>query len=232
MGADSYPDRTVILVKMAWGGKSLRGPFRPPSAGDADRDDIDDAGSLYQQPVTFLQSVLNDPSQCDADLAGRETSLEGFIWFQGWNDLFWDDWRGTGVFEQKYESLLHHLAGDIREVFSKPDLPVVVGGMGVPSEWYWPTMDRLRAAQQAFGQSDPYGSYVDTQPYWDSEENKRVKCARNSQNCDGVDFPRQLSGGPHHYNGVGHVYFQMGDAMGSSMVELLDSNYQPGAGYI
>ena len=44
-----------MIIKTAWGGKSLHTDFRPPSATD------EPAGEYYQKMIEHVKSVLADP---------------------------------------------------------------------------------------------------------------------------------------------------------------------------
>ena len=107
----------VLLIKTAWGGKSLAKDFRPPSAGGA-------VGPYYKQMIAeYRAAVAAIPTQFPA-LAGYTPRLDGVIWFQGWND---------GCDEKaaaEYEGNLVHLITDMRAEFGNPKLSFVVGETG------------------------------------------------------------------------------------------------------
>jgi alpha-galactosidase len=145
----------VLLIKCAWGGKSLHTDFRPPSAGaypfteqqlaqlrergkDVEQtvaDKREKTGVYYRKTVAYVRKVLADLGAYhpgyDPD-AGHE--LRGFVWFQGWNDMV--D-RGTyprrdqpGGYDA-YSTCLAHLIRDVRRDLEAPALPFVIGMMGV-----------------------------------------------------------------------------------------------------
>ncbi len=148
----------VLLIKTAWGGKSLHTDFRPPSAGAYEFDpmtiarlqkqkkDVEKAradkkaktGVFYRKMVEHVRNVLADPKQACPEYdekAGFE--LCGFVWFQGWNDMV--D-RGTypnrdklGGYDQ-YTTVMTHFIRDVRKDFDAPKLPFVIGVMGVNGE--------------------------------------------------------------------------------------------------
>ena len=103
-------DRPVLLIKTAWGGKSLFADFRPPSADGP-------TGDYYTRMIQDVREAL-------ATLGDRPYVLGGFIWMQGWNDMV--DARATA----EYADNLVLLAGDLRAEFERPDLPIVVGELG------------------------------------------------------------------------------------------------------
>lgn len=190
----------VLLIKCAWGGKSLHTDFRPPSAGpypyteqqlaqlrergkDVDQtvtDKRDKTGAYYRKTVAYVRKVLADLGAYhpgyDAD-DGHE--LRGFVWFQGWNDMV--D-RGTyprrdqpGGYDA-YSACLAHLIRDVRRDLEAPELPFVIGMMGVggPVE---PGQRRevhanFRAAMAAPAALPEFAgnvAAVPTDPYWSKE---------------------------------------------------------------
>ena len=190
----------VLLIKCAWGGKSLHTDFRPPSAGpypfteqqlaqlrergkDVDQtvaDKRDKTGAYYRKTVAYVRKVLADLGTYhpgyDAD-DGHE--LRGFVWFQGWNDMV--D-RGTyprrdqpGGYDA-YSACLAHLIRDVRRDLEAPELPFVIGMMGVggPVE---PGQRRevhanFRAAMAAPAALPEFAgnvAAVPTDPYWSKE---------------------------------------------------------------
>lgn len=183
----------VLLVKTAWGGKSLYRDFRPPSAGG-------EVGSYYTRMVAEIREALGDRDGI-AELAGRERRLAGFVWYHGWND---------GVDPRhaipEYEDNVVHLLSDIRREFGAPELPCVIGELtgpwvDAPEEWA-----KLREAQRRAASRPELGSHV-----------------RFAETHDFVrrpeDSPNPTHG--HHEFGNAETYFLVGDALGKKMVELI-----------
>jgi len=110
-------DEQVLLVKTAWGGKSLARDFRPPSAGG-------EVGAFYTQMVAEYRDALARLEERFPAAAELEPELAGFVWFQGWNDMI-DD-----AATAEYEDNLVHLIGDLRRELAAPDLPVVIAETG------------------------------------------------------------------------------------------------------
>lgn len=109
-----YFDSQVLLIKTAWGGKSLFKDFRPPSSGGT-------VGPYYAKMVAEIREALAAmPNELPEATGAYE--LAGFVWYQGWND---------GVDPQhavpEYEQNLVNLIRDIRREFSAPKLPFVIG---------------------------------------------------------------------------------------------------------
>ena len=103
-------EEPVLLIKTAWGGKSLYVDFRPPSSGGT-------VGPYYTKMVEEIRAAL-------AALQGREHELAGFLWMHGWNDMC------TRPAIPEYAQNLVNLVKDLREEFGVPGMPVVVGELG------------------------------------------------------------------------------------------------------
>lgn len=152
--AESY-DGPILLIKTAWGGKSLHTDFRPPSAGPFVFDEtslaqlqkqgkdvakiqdekVTATGRYYRAMVEHVRSVLADPKAVCPDYDPKlGYELAGFVWFQGWNDMV-----DRGVYPKRdqangyaaYSECLAHLIRDVRQDLKAPKLPFVIGVMGV-----------------------------------------------------------------------------------------------------
>ncbi len=126
--ADSHRDR-VLLVKCAWGGKSLRRDFRPPSAGGP-------VGRYYARMVDEFREAI-------ATVAGPY-SVDSFVWYHGWNDGI-DPMHSV----PEYQTNLQALVRDLRADLAIPALPAVVGEITGPWREAPPEWERLRSAQRA-----------------------------------------------------------------------------------
>ncbi|MBL48080.1 MAG: sialate O-acetylesterase, partial [Roseibacillus sp.] len=98
-------DEPVLLIKTAWGGKSLQKDFRPPSSGG-------ETGPFYRQMIEEVRTAL-------AGLGNSRFELRGFVWMQGWNDMVSEEATA------EYADNLVNLAKDLRKEFKAPQLPIV-----------------------------------------------------------------------------------------------------------
>ena len=158
----------ILLIKTAWGGKSLHTDFRPPSAGpyllhesqiaqlEKQGKDVDqakarraeDSGVYYRLTIEHVKKVLADIKQVYPDYEPEQGyQIAGLVWFQGWNDMV--D-RGVyplrdqvGGYDQ-YSQVLSHFIRDVRADLGTPKLPFVIGVMGVggPIAKYLPDQQR------------------------------------------------------------------------------------------
>ena len=116
-------DEPVLLIKLAWGGKSLAKDFRPPSSGG-------DVGPYYLEVVKRTKDLLGDLNKHFPNFQGRSYELAGFAWHQGWND------RINQGFNDEYEKNLANFIRDIRKDLGVKNLPFVIAetGMNGPEE--------------------------------------------------------------------------------------------------
>lgn len=144
---DEALEQPVLIIKTAWGGKSLFHDFRPPSAGVYPRTEQDvereryaeaDSGKYYRLMIDHVRRVLADPARvCPAYDGDAGYELAGFVWFQGWNDMVNHDVYPRLPADSQdneyaeYSELLRHFIRDVRTDLKAPELPFVIGVMGV-----------------------------------------------------------------------------------------------------
>ncbi|MCM2370316.1 sialate O-acetylesterase [Aporhodopirellula aestuarii] len=205
LAMESMLDEPILIIKTAWGGKSLHTDFRPPSAGAYEFNDAQLAtikkqgkdieqiktekasatGYYYRLMRDHVKSVLANISRVHPDYdAERGYELAGFVWFQGWNDMVdggaYPDRNRPGGYDE-YSHLLSQFIRDVRSDFDAPELPFVIGVMGVngATSQYGPEQQRYKAVHQNFRDAmaapvktaKPAGSVVAvlTEEYWDAE---------------------------------------------------------------
>lgn len=188
-------ENQVLLIKTAWGGKSLYEDFRPPSAGGK-------VGPYYKKMVSQVHEALASLKKDFPTYQGQGYELAGFVWYHGWND---------GVDPEKaipqYEQNLVHLIHDVRKEFKSPQLPVVVGELTGPWVEAPPEWQELRAAQKRAAQRPEFKGnvvFVETHDFVRAPE----------------DSPNPTHG--HHEFGNAETYFLVGDALGKGMKALLE----------
>lgn len=167
-------DAPILIIKTAWGGKSLNTDFRPPSAGPyvfnetqlatlqkqgKDIAAIQEAkeketGVFYRLMIEHVKSVLADiKSVVPTYDAAQGYELAGFAWFQGWNDMV-----DSGTYANRdkpggydaYSTAMTHFIRDVRKDLNTPKLPFVIGviGVGGPTSEYGPAEQRYQSTHQ------------------------------------------------------------------------------------
>lgn len=187
-------DEPVLLIKLAWGGKSLAKDFRPPSSGG-------EVGPYYTEIVTRTRAVLGDLKQQFPAFEGRGYELAGIGWHQGWND------RINQAFNDEYEKNLANFIRDIRKDLGVKDLPFVIAekGMNGPEEKH-PRALSLMKAQAAVAEYKEFQgnvAFVGTKAFWRPAE---VSPADQG----------------YHWNTNAETYYLIGEAMGGAMKKLCE----------
>jgi hypothetical protein len=185
---DKAQNGPVLIIKTAWGGKSLYHDFRPPSAGVYPRTPKDiakdryheaDSGKYYRLMIEHVKKVLADPKRvCPAYDAQQGFEIAGFVWFQGWNDMVDRD-----VYPElpkgspqnrfvKYSDCLADFIRDVRKDINAPKIPFVIGVMGV--DGMQPNKDNaaFREAMAAPASLPEFKGNVvavPTAPFWSEE---------------------------------------------------------------
>ena len=185
-------DEPVLLVKLAWGGKSVAEDFRPPSSGG-------EVGPYYQELLRLTKEVLGDADNLFSQYAGRKLELAGFGWHQGWND------RVNQAFNDEYEQNLANFIRDIRKDLGVPKLPFVIAETGMSGwEEKHPRALSLMRAQAAVAEHDEFQgdvAFVGTRDFYRPKE----------------DSP---SGQAYHWNSNAETHYLIGEAMGKAMLRL------------
>lgn len=165
-------EEPILLIKAAWGGKSLMVDFRPPSAGELDDPKNKDmAGRYYALLIEHVKEVL-------AKAAG-DYELAGFVWFQGFNDLVGPYPRAEPEAGRKsvkdyseYSRLLSCFIRDVRDDLNTPELPFVVGVLGVGGKEADEYTQAFREGMAAPAMSDEFKDSVAnvfSENYWPTE---------------------------------------------------------------
>lgn len=187
-------ENQVLLIKTAWGGKSLFKDFRPPSSGGA-------VGPYYTKMIAEIREALAELPKDFTDYDGAGHELAGFVWYHGWNDGV-----NPKTAVPEYETNLVNLIRDIRHDLGAPKLPVIVGELTGPWVVAPPEWTKLREAQAAAVARPEFAgnaAFVPTRDFVRKPE----------------DSPNPTHG--HHEFGNAETYFLVGDALGRAMRDLL-----------
>ena len=166
----------ILIIKTAWGGKSINTDFRSPSAGPYEFNDkqvetfkkqgkdlskikeekAEATGYYYRMMMEHVKSVLADPGKVHPGYNAKEGyEVAGFVWFQGWNDMVDSGTypnRGQAGGYDKYSDVMAHFIRDVRKDLGVPKLPFVIGVMGAggPTDLYEKNQQRYKATHQGF----------------------------------------------------------------------------------
>ena len=184
-------ENQVLLIKTAWGGKSLVKDFRPPSSGG-------EVGPYYRKMLSQVRETLANLKTEFPAYQGQGYELAGLVWYQGWNDGI--DPKAVAEYEQN----LVNLIGDVRRELNAPQLPVGIGeltGPWVEAPRDWAALRRAQAgaARPEFGRTV---RFVETHNFVRKPE----------------DSPNPTHA--HHEFGNAETYFLVGEAFGKALLTV------------
>ncbi|MBL8990427.1 MAG: hypothetical protein JNJ48_02470 [Phycisphaerae bacterium] len=187
-------ENEVLLIKTAWGGKSMYADFRPPSSGGS-------TGPCYTLMIGQVKEALARIGQDFPRSRAAGYELAGFVWYHGWNDGV-DPERAV----PEYEANVVNLIKDVRRDLGAPRLPVVIGELtgpwvNAPGAW-----ERLRRAQAAAAERPEFAGTVAFVP-----TREFVRAPEESPN----------PGHGHHEFGNAETCVLVGRALGAAMLDLM-----------
>ncbi len=245
----------VLLIKCAWGGKDVFCDFRSKSAGKPTGDDAKklaqeaqkgnkrEIGKYYRLMISDIKETLAKIGKIIPGAKRRGYELAGFAWFQGWNDYCQN--RNFPGITQSYTGNLAAMLKDLRKDLKAPNLPIVIGEMGVDGLDAKKPMLEFREAQRAAAEDMGLKgvTFVRTAQFWDerleelrkmSDKYKREKKKKGIKDTPQNRLPTKelneefLDRGVHwqcHYNGSSSNYCLIGNALAQA---LLSSGNAPG----
>lgn len=233
-------DTPVVVIKVAWGGKSLAVDFHPPSAGlpaeaklnemlermqkKKPQTTLEDVkaryGFYYRQLVAESKKSLATIDKTFPDLKGREFEIAGIVWHQGFNDVINRELR-----ENKYADYTKWLAmfiKDLRKDLSAPNAPFVIGELstgGIPNRG---DFQKAQAATAELAEFEGNVLFVPTAEYYDTKAAELFKKGY----WKGTDEQKAQwkaigNDRPYHYLGSGKTYYLKGQAFGVAMLKML-----------
>ena len=224
-------EEQVLLIKFATGGQSLHVNFRPPSAGMPQGAKPEDVGGAYRGLIGYVHDALDNLKKRFPDYdekAGYE--IAGFVWFQGYNDLF----NETG--RKEYGRNLVHLIRDLRKEFKAPEMRVVVGVMGVngPRNESNPKQKDVRDGQRSVNDVAEFKGTVkaietghllhpkilEINANWLYEKERNLK-EKPITDEEKAMLARATSNQGYHYFGEGRFFILLGKAFAETMQELM-----------
>jgi hypothetical protein len=239
--ADHFQEQ-VLIIKTAWGGKSLGCDFRPPSSGlpsaeklskllqqtnernkkrkmpEITLDEVKDMhGKYYRLMLEEIGDTLRQLKTRFPQYKGQGYEIAGFIWFQGWNDMFDPDFRAN------YGKHMANFIRDVRKDMNAPDLPFVIGQMGQNGpDGASDNMQPIKDAQASMEKVPEFKGNVKvvrTDVFWDRKAAVLVKNWRDhvdEWNKVGSDYG-------YHYLGSAITFSKIGRAFGEATLGLIDA---------
>ncbi len=190
---DQYEDQ-VLLIKIAWGGKSLAKDFRPPSSGG-------EVGPYYKELFQHVRDVLANLETHFPEYDGQGYEIVGLGWHQGWND------RVNQAYNDAYEKNMANFIRDVRKELAIEGLPFVIAetGMSGHKETHPRALSLMRAQAAVAKHEEFVGNvaFVGTKDFYRPKE-------------------VSPSGQAYHWNGNAETYFLIGEGLGKAMIELTE----------
>ena len=220
-------DGPILLIKTSWGGKSINYDFRPPSAGAYTLNDKQkeaknaadirkNAGLNWRMMNEAIGEVLKDLKKYhpayDATV-GHE--MAGFVWFQGFNDQFSDEFR------ENYRDVMVHFIKDVRKEYDTPDMPFVIGVLGTNMTKEGVDKNAVSVAQREAAKAPEFKDNVTSvESYQVYDLGARAVYdkgwAKNFAVWRAIGSDR-----PYHYLGSGTFFARLGDSFATAMAELI-----------
>ena len=192
----------VLLIKTAWGGRSLYNDFLPPSSriGLPEPQAAGDPGYDYERAVKLVADATSNLGSYFPNYNGQGYEFAGICWHQGWND------RGRTSLE--YRTNLANLIRDLRKEFGVPNCPFVIATTGMASP------AAIESAQRAMEDFTLYPEF---------QGNVSVIDTRNETYL-GYNYEQPVADSPtdqnYHWNRNARTYLHIGLAMGDAMAAL------------
>ena len=234
-------EEQVLIIKTAWGGKSIGRDFRPPSSGlppdeklnnilrqtnkrnkeqnrpEISLDDVKETyGKFYRQMMNEIDTTLRELKTRFPEYSGQGFQIAGFVWFQGWNDMFDPD------FLADYAKHMANFIRDVRKDLNSPNLPFVIGQMGQGGpDGASKSVQTIKDAQAAMEKIPEFkGSVkvVKTDVFWDKKAAVLVENWRDHVE----EWEKVGSDYGYHYLGSAITFSRIGSAFGQAMLNLLN----------
>jgi hypothetical protein len=218
--------------------KKLRAPRKPrdpnkeKSRGPQTFDEYKTSyGSDYRNMIKEVKEALANIKTSFPGYKGQGYEIKGFVWFQGYNDMFAEEARNN------YGKNLVKLIKDVKKELNAPGMKAVIGQMGHNGDLkglYQEKKDKttgkmvmsgngaIRKAQlEASQHADIKDStaLVRTAPFWDMEADA-IYTGPGSWQKDFAKWQQFGADRPYHYYGSPWFFSQAGTAFGKAMIVL------------
>ncbi len=172
-------------------------------------------GSSYRAMMEDVKSTMANPGELFPALDGEELELAGFVWFQGYNDMFGDHAPG------EYAENLKHFIKDVRRDFGTPNLPFVVAAIG--NNGSKPAEKGMKVVQEAQLSMNGVAEFQGNVLAFRTDElvDKAAEELFPTWKDNFEQWKLVGSDRPYHYFGSAIWYTRIGHGMGESMLELL-----------
>jgi len=231
-------EEPVLLIKIAWGGKSLGVDFRPPSQPPSDeeidamlekqrkrnpdlkREEVQQRfGHYYREMLRHAREELGAIGERFPELKGHPVELAGFVWHQGFNDKVNRELREKQYAD--YTKWLIAFIQDVRKDLDAPNLPFVIGELstgGIPGR------GDFQIAQANAAKPEPFAgnvAFVRTAEYYDTAAHELYeKNYWKGTDEQKAEWNKVGNDRPYHYLGSGKTYYLKGVAFAEAILQM------------
>ncbi len=229
----------VVLIKIAWGGKSLAVDFRPPGSPPTQEEleaqlerarkknpkatieEIKERyGHYYREMIRHAKEELANLDSRFPALKGRKVEIAGFVWHQGFNDVINRDLKARQYAD--YTRWLAEFIRDVRKDLNAPNMPFVIGELstgGIPNRG---DFQKAQANTAKLDEFQGNVAFVPTAEYYDTKAHELFEKGY-WKGTDEQKAQWQAVGNdrPYHYLGSGKTYYLKGVAFADAMLKML-----------
>ena len=233
-------EEPIVLIKVAWGGKSLAVDFHPPSAGlpaqeklqealerlqkkkpNATMDEVKETyGHYYRLLVDETKTSLAGMGELFPELKDREYEIAGIVWHQGFNDVINGELKANDYAD--YKKWLQMFIKDLRKDLNAPDAPFVIGELstgGIPNRG---TFQAAQAAAADLPEFQGNVIFVPTAEYYYTKAQELFeKGYWKGTDEQKAEWEAVGNDRPYHYLGSGKTYYLKGQAFGRAILKLM-----------
>lgn len=231
-------EEPVLLIKIAWGGKSLGVDFRPPSFPPTESEvnqrlekmkkkkpktTLEMAkkayGNYYREMIQHAKGELKSVGTRFPKLKNHKLEISGFIWHQGFNDKVNRTLRKNKYAD--YTVWLKQFIKDVRKDLDTPKMPFVIGELstgGIPARG-----DFQIAQSKAADDPEFQGNvvFVKTAEFYDTKAQELFeKGFFKGTDEQKAQWRKVGNDRPYHYLGSGKTYYLKGVAFGKAVLEM------------
>ena len=172
-------------------------------------------GSSYRNMLKEVEETFQNYETLFPKLKGKTLEISGFVWFQGFNDMFGDHAPA------QYASNMKHFIKDVRKDLKKPSLPFVIAAIGnngsQPAKGGMLTVSSAQLSMNEIPEFQGNVKAFRTDVLVDkAAEDLFPTWKENFEAWKLVGSDR-----PYHYLGSAIWYTRIGRGMGTAMLELL-----------
>jgi alpha-galactosidase len=173
-------------------------------------------GSSYRNMMQEVRDTFDNYETLFPALQGKKLEVTGFVWFQGFNDMFGESAPG------EYETNMKLFINDVRKDLQAPKLPFVIGALGQngskPAQNAMLTVQNAQLAMNDVPEFQGNVKTIRTDVLADKEAERLFPGWQDHFE----EWKKVGSDRPYHYLGSAIWFNRIGKGFGEAMLELLN----------